>query len=59
MMDLLLPQERNVVIVEGDVQAKLREEPEALGIGRHRAKIKVYLTLAITDPLQPSLHPRT
>jgi hypothetical protein len=28
-----------VVIVEGDVQAKRREESEALGIGRHPNKI--------------------
>lgn len=52
MLHLLLPHERNVVRVEGDVQAKLREESEALGIGRHRAKTKLVLAPAITDPLQ-------
>ena len=52
MLNLLLPHERNVVSVEGDVQAKLREESEALGIGRHRAKTKLVLAPAITDPLQ-------
>ena len=39
MLDLLLPHEGDVVIVEGDVQAKLREESEALGIGRHPGKL--------------------
>jgi hypothetical protein len=52
MLDLLLPHEGDVVIVEGDVQAKLREESEALGIGRHRVKTKLVMAPAITDPLR-------
>jgi hypothetical protein len=40
MLDLLLPHERDVVVVEGDVQAKLRKESEALGIGRHPRKAR-------------------
>jgi hypothetical protein len=32
MQNLLLPHVRNVVSVEGDVQAKLREESKTLGI---------------------------
>lgn len=39
MLDLLLPHEGDVVIVEGDVQAKLLEESEALGVGRHLSKL--------------------
>jgi hypothetical protein len=50
MPNLLPPHERYVVSVKGDVQTKLREESEALGIGRHRAKTKLVLAPAITDP---------
>jgi hypothetical protein len=35
MLNLLLPHERDVVSVEADVQAKLRDETEALSISGH------------------------
>ena len=40
MLDLLLPHERDVVVVEGDVQAKLRDESKSVSVGGHRAKLK-------------------
>ena len=55
MLNLLLPHERNVVRMESDVQAKLRVESEALGIGRHRAKTTLVLAPAVTDPLRTSI----
>jgi hypothetical protein len=54
MQNLLLPHERNVVSVKGDVKAKIREEAESLTIGRHRTKTKLVLAPAITERLQPA-----
>jgi hypothetical protein len=39
MLYLLLPHEGDMVIVEGNVQAKLRKESEALGVRRHLGKL--------------------
>jgi hypothetical protein len=41
MLNLLLPHERDVVGVEGDVQAKLCDEAETLGVGRHSCLLRV------------------
>jgi hypothetical protein len=39
MLNPVLPHDRNVVSVEGDVQAKLRDEAEALSISGHNQLI--------------------
>ena len=39
MLNLFLPHERDVVSVEGNVQAKLGDELKALSVGRHAKEI--------------------
>jgi hypothetical protein len=43
MLNPFLPHQRNVVVVEGDMQSKLLDEAKALGVRRHFASVPLSL----------------